>query len=235
MQDKLKIYQQTAEVISCEFPFKHREDLIQEAWLVYPNVIKNYDESRGFQFSTYAANSIRNKMISFLYKENYETTLDDSLGDDNDTTKKDMISDPHNFETQYDDREALELHLKGLGQLEREIIHDYFYEGLKKKEILNKYNLSQVKLDMIIKPQTIAKKGQSKVNYGAEQGKVKNENNTSIYTLESYLEKHQDIVELLNEEMPITIIAKQTGRSRNHIYNVKYAVDNGKLKSQMKN
>jgi hypothetical protein len=66
-------------------------------------------------------------------------------------------------------------------------------------------------------------KPEEKPLYNPEKGK---KNVQTVSELESYLDKHSDIVDLINEGLPESQIVKQTGKGRSTLYNVKRVINN---------
>lgn len=56
-----------------------REDLLQEAYLVYRKCIKDYDSSMGTKFSTYYRRCLKNRLIDIGKIEEEDLTLDSPL------------------------------------------------------------------------------------------------------------------------------------------------------------
>lgn len=117
------------------------EDLVQIGNLIFTKSINKYKLNKGYEFSTYLVQSIRNylnvyffpnKTISKDYKANADTLeLNEKIIDDNSSCN--MIDNLH-----------LKIALEKLTHEERELIYDKFFRGLSSKEMVNKYGVSCV-------------------------------------------------------------------------------------------
>lgn len=93
-----------------------REDLFQEGAMALRKAAENYDESKGFKFSTFACTVINNSLRHYLKKfskveDNLCLSLDQEFNDDNNGSLIDTL-EGFNYIGQYIDKEALDEYKK---------------------------------------------------------------------------------------------------------------------------
>lgn len=167
MKDPITLFHENMKLAySCENKFNQncipKQDMQQHAMLGLWKACKTYDDTRGFNFSTYATACIKNEMQMAVrsYTKKYKMvnveSLDESIvssEDGVDLSLLDIIADPLDIEDELFKSEIW-CNVKGLLQelTEREqlLIRMYFFDGWTQKEISSYLKLTQSSISRII-------------------------------------------------------------------------------------
>ena len=135
------------------------EDMMQNLRMAMFRAIKNFDPSKGFALSTYVyialfheyKYSFRDKNLKIDYAPNIVT---DENGKQSDIF--DFIPDNRNtdIDEELDKKEIFKIINDYMNNCERDykdLFYDYYFSGIKQKELAKRYNLSQGQVSRKIK------------------------------------------------------------------------------------
>lgn len=221
MDNGLPNYINISEIISMKFPEEHREDLVSEAIVKYYELIDTYDPDKGVTFGNYCWKPIYHVMVKYMRMMRPHSSLDLELtNDDNPTTLGDVIADDYNLEEEYINKEYVEKWMDKLTPIGKEVVDMYIEHEMTKNEIKKTLKLSTVKLNEILKPSTIAKKGEG-VAYQAKYSGMSHAEQIELkYTTE---------IQMLKDGMSIASIHHKTTTSRNTLYKIIKMMDDGEI------
>jgi RNA polymerase sigma factor (sigma-70 family) len=123
----------------------HKEDLIQEGYMALWRSCLNFDELKGFKFSTYACTSIYRKMLEYtqlnIQKHSGVVSIDSVIAEDgegNELYIKDTLSNNREDFNRYAIQEAL----LRVSERDRSIVCKLM-EGYTQNQIAEMHNISQ--------------------------------------------------------------------------------------------
>ena len=135
------------------------EDMMQNLRMAMFRAIKNFDSSKGFALSTYVyialfheyKYSFRDKNLKIDYASN---TVSDENGKQSDIF--DFIPDNRNIDIdeELDRKEIFKIINDYINNCEhdyKDLFYDYYFNGIKQKELAKRYNLSQGQVSRKIK------------------------------------------------------------------------------------
>lgn len=135
------------------------EDMMQNLRMAMFRAIKNFDSSKGFALSTYVyialfheyKYSFRDKNLKIDYASN---TVSDENGKQSDIF--DFIPDTRNIDIdeELDRKEIFKIINDYINNCEhdyKDLFYDYYFNGIKQKELAKRYNLSQGQVSRKIK------------------------------------------------------------------------------------
>ncbi len=121
------------------------EELLQEGILEICNAILDYDSTKNIPFGGYLKTRI---YYFYLGKNNYKDStlsLDEKIVDDESLTLNDILADSTNIEEEFmirEDNKTLYNALEKLTNKQRNIVIDFYFNGLNLKDISTKYGIS---------------------------------------------------------------------------------------------
>ena len=135
----------------------NKDDIVSEGMLGLIKAADTFDETKGYQFCTYAGLCIRNAMLMYIRKLNKhwnkEISLYASVGEDSDGNQicyADIIrSDAKDFFDSYN-KVLVKERIDKLSEKDKEIIHAFLW-GYKQKEIAAMMGVQQSSISRRIK------------------------------------------------------------------------------------
>lgn len=131
-----------------EITVRYKDDIVSEGTVGLIKAARNFDESKGYKFATYAARCIRNEMLMFLRKLNRqanEISLNARIGKDGDGNElrlADVLeSEDGNPETEIA-RSAFDAFMDGQSIKDRQIVAAV-KKGYSQKEIASGLHILQ--------------------------------------------------------------------------------------------
>lgn len=127
--------------IAKKFPYKYRQDLIQEGYIALNRASELYNPDRNTSFESYAFLEVFGRMNRYINKEHQYSSLDNFIDDEdgNTTTYADLLESEENLEEDIQNRDLYKKNLDNSTVVERFIKQRYYEEEMTPQEIVNMY------------------------------------------------------------------------------------------------
>lgn len=162
VEDNLGLARKIAFQFSRIYKDKYTYDEIEStAFLGLIEAAKNFDESKGFKFSTYAMPVIAGR-VKRMYRDDKwyfvkrgvrhnMGSLNFVIDNENNTELQDILEDEVNIEEDVTNKLLLKKLLALLNDRDRNILYLYYFKKLKQREIAEIMHITQVSVYRIIK------------------------------------------------------------------------------------
>ena len=127
------------------YKFEEFDDLLQEGRLVVLECLQSYDPRKGTHFLGYVKH-----MLKFYYLDKHKGkvhfSLNEKIGDEEDDELIDLLEsqeeDPLDIFLKHEENQTLYIALDELTRRQRDIIVDFYCEGLSINKVAEKYGIS---------------------------------------------------------------------------------------------